>query len=423
MRATGSGPVTKRMWTPEEEAYYKSLPGPGKVTKAPIPRHEDLSPEEQSRRARLRYTKQQEAQPDMTHSPKEGPNCGLTKEIFLEQLAAGETISSIEKAWSMKYNSLGYWVGKWNLRGITADKAAVLVEKAKRQAAANVATTLQAEQSASEGQPAPTELLRKKEVTPQADSDAAAAEFRKLKAENAELLKRLEETERKTVSHSMLVDANQRIKELEEAMQGAAVVATQAGARITELEASLSQAKIKAAESWTLVEDLTKQRDDLQAEVSAWRNEHKNWNRYAAELKKENVDLKQEYEQFKTQSQQQILELQYQLAQQAREAVKPAAGLVTLTYVLQDFGGDRNAQRQKCVEEANEYCEEIEASSIDLTRTVSELYDAGQAFVGLIRKHMQELMMDDPDASVQQYFSKHNDRHLAKMRAKAGMAG
>jgi hypothetical protein len=54
---------------------------------------------------------------------KEGPSCGLTKKLFLEQIATGETVSSIEKAWGMKYNTLYNWVKNWDCRGVTPDKA------------------------------------------------------------------------------------------------------------------------------------------------------------------------------------------------------------------------------------------------------------------------------------------------------------
>lgn len=54
---------------------------------------------------------------------KEGPACGLTKRDLLEAVAAGETLSSIERAWGMKYNTIHNWVKKWDLKGITPDKA------------------------------------------------------------------------------------------------------------------------------------------------------------------------------------------------------------------------------------------------------------------------------------------------------------
>ncbi|SEU32451.1 zinc-finger domain-containing protein [Paenibacillus sp. NFR01] len=59
---------------------------------------------------------------------KEGPSCGLTKQVFIEQIASGETVASVEKAWGMKFNTLAFWVKKWDLKGINADKARALLE-------------------------------------------------------------------------------------------------------------------------------------------------------------------------------------------------------------------------------------------------------------------------------------------------------
>ncbi|WP_438444401.1 hypothetical protein, partial [Gorillibacterium sp. sgz5001074] len=52
---------------------------------------------------------------------------------------------------------------------------------------------------------------------------------------------------------------------------------------------------------------------------------------------------------------------------------------------------------------------------IDINRAASELYDAGQAFVGLIRKQLQELLVDNTDDAVRRYFEKQNRIHLEKM--------
>ncbi|HEY4429540.1 MAG TPA: hypothetical protein VGN87_00735 [Paenibacillus sp.] len=82
---------------------------------------------------------------------KEGPSCGLTKKLFLEQIVAGETVSSIEKAWGMKYNTLYNWVKNWDCRGVTPDKAREML--AQLGEASGYAT-----------EPDKTQLLREKEV-------------------------------------------------------------------------------------------------------------------------------------------------------------------------------------------------------------------------------------------------------------------
>lgn len=66
------------------------------------------------------------------NSRKEGPDCGLTKQQFIEAIASGETTSSVEKAWGMKYNTLPVWVGKWGLKGINTEKARQLLDTKKQ---------------------------------------------------------------------------------------------------------------------------------------------------------------------------------------------------------------------------------------------------------------------------------------------------
>lgn len=463
MQSNGTGPVVTRQWTLEEEAYYKSLPGPGKTKK----RIKTVSEQQQQRKP---IPDQHQEAHDM--KTKENPGNGLTREIFLEQLAAGETVGSIEKAWKMKYNTLPYWIKKWDLQGVKPELAAAMVEQAKEQASANVA----AAQSGTE-----TALLREKDVTPAEDQDAAAAEFRRLKEENADLTRRLEEASGRMAQyeaerrHTDPAAIQARVKELEEAMKGAAVVATQAGARIKELEdengrleVRMEDAEGQANRAWAAAEELQIQLTAVQMEyerehqtvdtlqesiegirLQANEREHEleyQLHEFERSYEKSEQRWQQQYEAREIELRQakdwvggldaQIIELESALAaereekalllrtiEQAADTTRPTVGMspgvVTLTYALLDFGGDRLAQRQKCVEEADEYCVEVEMANIDLSRAAAELYDAGQSFVGLIRKSFQELLVADPDVATQQYFEQHNQRHLAKMRAKA----
>ncbi|MFB0840983.1 hypothetical protein [Paenibacillus oleatilyticus] len=52
---------------------------------------------------------------------------GLTKQALLEAVAAGETLSSIEKAYGLKYNAIYNLVKKWELKGITPERARELL--------------------------------------------------------------------------------------------------------------------------------------------------------------------------------------------------------------------------------------------------------------------------------------------------------
>lgn len=60
---------------------------------------------------------------------KDGPGCGLTKRGLIEAIAAGESLSSIERAWSMKYNTIHNWTKKWGLKGLTSDKAQAMLDE------------------------------------------------------------------------------------------------------------------------------------------------------------------------------------------------------------------------------------------------------------------------------------------------------
>ncbi|MGO4345512.1 DUF3310 domain-containing protein [Paenibacillus sp. MCAF9] len=60
--------------------------------------------------------------------PKDAPSCGLTKQIYIEQIASGETNASIERAWGMKANTLYEWIKRWDLKGLKAETAQELLE-------------------------------------------------------------------------------------------------------------------------------------------------------------------------------------------------------------------------------------------------------------------------------------------------------
>ncbi|WP_438435434.1 DUF3310 domain-containing protein [Gorillibacterium sp. sgz500922] len=60
---------------------------------------------------------------------KDGPGKGLTKKAMLEAIASGETISSTEKAYGLKYNSLYYWIKRWDLQGVNPGKARWMLDQ------------------------------------------------------------------------------------------------------------------------------------------------------------------------------------------------------------------------------------------------------------------------------------------------------
>ncbi|CQR51458.1 hypothetical protein [Paenibacillus riograndensis] len=159
-KSYGSGTVREYTLTPEElEEVRQKYPATkrDKAFKKPVahnPREDRFPPKQQSQNT--------EEEQNMTgqRMSKEGPSSGLTKQIFLEQIASGETVASVEKAWGMKYNTLSFWVKKWDLRGINAVKAQELL--------------------AGES-PRETQLLREKEALPPVGHQAGEVE--RLKAE------------------------------------------------------------------------------------------------------------------------------------------------------------------------------------------------------------------------------------------------
>jgi hypothetical protein len=128
----GNGPVTTYIMSPEDLARYGPvIPYKGKEKKPMInvkSNRIDTSKEEQSRRAQIRYQNREEPD-DMAKVLKEAPSCGLTKRIYLEQVVAGETNASIERAWGMRANSLYQWLNIWEVKGIKSEQASVMLER------------------------------------------------------------------------------------------------------------------------------------------------------------------------------------------------------------------------------------------------------------------------------------------------------
>lgn len=123
LKASKPGEVVTYQLSEEELAKYRALPVPDKKEKMPVGVPNTFISEEQRRRANMRCQKEE----NEMKAVKEGPDCGLTKEILIEQVAKGETLSSIERAWGMKYNTIHNWVKKWNLKGINQAKAQELL--------------------------------------------------------------------------------------------------------------------------------------------------------------------------------------------------------------------------------------------------------------------------------------------------------
>lgn len=121
-KSVAAGPVTTYKLPPEE--LEKLRTGTQLTERRPIHTSPDGG---RSERSRL-IENQTKNEVDDMRPKKTGPDCGLTKRIFLEQIAAGETVSSIERAWNMKNQTLPYWVKVWGLKGVTPGKARELLQ-------------------------------------------------------------------------------------------------------------------------------------------------------------------------------------------------------------------------------------------------------------------------------------------------------
>jgi RNA polymerase sigma factor (sigma-70 family) len=76
----------------------------------------------------------------------------------------------------------------------------------------------------------------------------------------------------------------------------------------------------------------------------------------------------------------------------------------------------RLEQAKKVLEEFNEVGTEIESAAIDRRRAASELFDLIQAFVGLIRTELVDLLIDDDvDRHLISFFANYNKLHIEKI--------
>ncbi|MEK4854807.1 hypothetical protein NST04_33565 [Paenibacillus sp. FSL H7-0756] len=220
----GASGVREYTLTPEElEEVRQKYPATkrDKDFKKPVVQRtkEDIASEK--KRLEKREHQNQEGADDMTgqRMSKEGPSCGLTKQGFIEQIAAGETIGSIEKAWGMKFNTLSWWVKKWELKGINAAKAQELLAK---------------------GTPKETQLPRDKEAMPLQVTAVSPELYKKAQQEIEELKAALSATQ--PISHDMIkgykAEAERWKAQATEAVALAGKAAEEFMARIEQLQAA-----------------------------------------------------------------------------------------------------------------------------------------------------------------------------------------
>lgn len=122
LRATNRSEVTSYFLSEEELAKYRAMPIPEKKERMPVRvRITDRNSEEQRRRANMRHTK---GDSNVTTEK-------LNKEQYLKLRAHGKTHDQIEREMNLSKGTLSaYWLRKWDLKGVTAEKAQELLGQA-----------------------------------------------------------------------------------------------------------------------------------------------------------------------------------------------------------------------------------------------------------------------------------------------------
>lgn len=331
----GAGPVTTYFLSPEELERYRAQP------KSPYKRPTDY-----------RFNKKSEgAEDDMARKLKDGPACGLTKKAFLEAIAKGETMSSIEKAWGMKYNTIHDWVKRWELKGITADKAREL---------------LAAENECRHGKSGACAMC----IVDGDDFEVAAAE-------------------EAPISH---VDPeHERLREKLQAEKS----------ETEHLKAELEQVKAANVEAVLMAGEAA---EKFQAEIDRLTDDN-------AELLKEVIEKEVE-----------IGSLVNQV--NALKGNNYVPGFLNIRIPIIADTGDRFLMVKKVHEELEEVGVEIEGANIDRRKAAGELYDLVQAFTGLIRAELSDLVVTGSvDELLQQFFEHHNAQHVEKIQRYAAERG
>lgn len=427
-----------------------------------LPAPDTFSPDKQAERDRKGHDGRR----------KDGPSSGLTKRDVLIGVAKGESMASIEKAWGMKYNTIHSWVKKWGLSGITPGKARELLakmgseidaddsEKATNPVPANPGGSAAAKSVEDVHQEGASETA----VEPDVDDTQQNPEEEKSDPEQSAdgiiIKPGVSGVGVASDNNDFLIEAalelnrekDAEIERLEKRMKDYEHQAVSGWSEVERLRDELAETDLKHAEEieWQRKENirLAGEYDSLKETIEEENAASNQIVRMLNETKRRLNDLQGEQDTLherihklaaeRDAGMERIVDLEARIAElDGQLAAAQASAMVlynrlsacpadppfpfptlTLTFGLIDFGGSRIDQMVKVLEEANEYIEEIESSNIDINRTVSELFDVGQAFAGLIIKQLQELCVEDEIGGTIRFFEKHNKLHLEKMVGK-----
>ncbi|WII39684.1 DUF3310 domain-containing protein [Paenibacillus thiaminolyticus] len=114
-KSAGHGPVVPYTLPPEELERYRAMPAPDGKVKMPVGTRIAKANEERKHKA-----------------AQETKEAKVSKEEYLKLRAQGKTHDEIERTLGLSKGTLSaYWLRKWELRGVTAEKARQLLEKAE----------------------------------------------------------------------------------------------------------------------------------------------------------------------------------------------------------------------------------------------------------------------------------------------------
>jgi transposase-like protein len=280
--STGSGGVREYKLSPEELEEVRQKYPATKADKSfvkPVahnPNADRLPPKQQNQIT--------EEDKDMGGRPeKQGPNNGLTKQVFLEQIVAGETVASIEKAWGMKYNTLAFWVKKWDCRGITPQNAQELL-------------AMMGEGAKAIDTPKETQLLREKEALPLQPAVNLPEMYKKALQEIEELKAALSATQ--PISHDMLkgykAEAERWKAQATEAVALAGKAAEESMAKIDQLQAARRGEATKNDELRAELDQTITVRDEYKRSYEEQFAFAQAYFKQAEDLKAENGQLQEE---------------------------------------------------------------------------------------------------------------------------------
>ncbi|CAH8247354.1 hypothetical protein WJ0W_004588 [Paenibacillus melissococcoides] len=115
VKSAGHGPVVPYTLPPEELERYRAMPAPDGKDKMSVGARIAKANEERKNKA-VQETKEAK----------------VSKEEYLKLRAQGKTHDEIERTLGLSKGTLSaYWLRKWDLKGITPEKARLLLEKAE----------------------------------------------------------------------------------------------------------------------------------------------------------------------------------------------------------------------------------------------------------------------------------------------------